>query len=69
MDDDLIGKIMSVVVQHFADWHDPLQMRVEVLRALAAVAAAVVNDEPICAEELRAVFDKMLTRGLDRLRH
>jgi hypothetical protein len=70
MGNDLVDKWMDVALDHFGGGvSDVRDMQVDLLIALASLAAAVIGDDrsPNTIKHRRAVFDDMVTKGLERL--
>jgi hypothetical protein len=65
--DRLTDKLLAVVLDHFAGRDDPLDVNVEFMIALASIAAAVIGEDQANAKQRRAVFDDLVTKGLDQL--
>lgn len=67
MADDLVKKLFSVTLEHFQEGDSALDVDVELMIAVASMAAALIGSEPTLAKHRRAVFDDLLSKGIDRL--
>jgi hypothetical protein len=64
---DLGEKLLAVVADHFAEGVTTAEMDAEFMLALATLAATLIGDQPLNVKHRRAVFDLLVTKGLDTL--
>jgi hypothetical protein len=62
---ELLHKVTALLEEHFADErHSAAELDIDLIEMLVALSAAVIANDPASIPKRRALFDKMLTKGL-----